>query len=298
MRLAGTIPTEDYARRFYGYLLTLGITSKVEPNDGKFAVWVREEEHVERAVRELDEFLRHPEEPRYAEAFETARRIVREEVAKDRKARKNVIELRGRWGRGLSGPKTVTMTLIAASVLVAIWSQWGQADTPIVQNLSICTWKNGGPLQASLAEIAKGQVWRLVTPIFIHFGFGHLLFNMWMLFDFGRVLESRRGPIWLVAMTAAVAIPSNVAQYVWQGPAFGGMSGVLYGLFGYMWMKHRYDPSAGIRLKPFAIVLMVGWFFLCMTGTVGPIANMAHSVGMVTGIVIGLAPVVWRKLVG
>jgi hypothetical protein len=35
-----------------------------------------------------------------------------------------------------------------------------------------------------------------------------------------------------------------------------------------------------------------------MTGLVGDIANMAHSVGMVTGIVIGLAPLVWRKLVG
>jgi GlpG protein len=191
------------------------------------------------------------------------------------------------------------MTLIAASVLVAIWSQWGQADTPIIQNLSICTyWQNGGPLQPSLAEISKGQVWRLVTPVFIHIGIPHLLFNMWMLFDFGRVLESRRGPLWLAATTVAIAIPSNLGQYFWRGPAFGGMSGVLFGLFGYMWMKHRYDSSAGIRLNPFDIVLMVAWFFLCMTGLVGDIANMAHSVGMVTGIVIGLAPLVWRKLVG
>jgi GlpG protein len=297
MRLAGTVPSEDYARRFYGYLLTLGITSKVEPSDGKFAVWVREEEHVERAVRELDEFLRHPDEARYAEAFEAARRIVRNEVAKDRHARKNFIELRDRWGRGAAGPSGVTLTLIIASILVAVWSQWGQATAPVIQQLSICTyWKNGALVDPSLAEIAHGQVWRLVTPAFIHFGPWHLLFNMWMLLDFGRIVERRRGSLWMAAMAVVIAIPSNLAQYRWDGPEFGGMSGVLYGLFGYVWMKHRYDPSAGIRLNPRFIVVMVGWFFLCMTGKVGPIANMAHSVGMVTGMAIGLAPVVWRKL--
>ena len=55
---------------------------------------------------------------------------------------------------------------------------------------------------------------------------------------------------------------SNVAQYyldvgledgglvVQRNPMFGGMSGVLYGLFGYLWMKSRYEPALGLSLNP------------------------------------------------
>ncbi|HUY35291.1 MAG TPA: rhomboid family intramembrane serine protease [Pirellulales bacterium] len=300
MRLAGTISDEDQARRFHGYLLTLGISSKVEPGEGRFAVWIREEERIEQAVAELGEFLRQPDEPRYAKALETARRIVRQEVAKDQKARKNYIELRQRWKQGAGGRKQVTLFLIAASVVVTVWSQFGERDAPATQYLSISSFQARHAQIASpgLSEIMAGQVWRLVTPIFLHLDGLHLLFNMWMLFDMGRILESRRGSPWLASMVVAVAIPSNLAQYAWNGPAFGGMSGVLYGLFGYLWMKHRFDPTAGIGLNPRFIVLMVGFFFLCMTGTVGSVANMAHAVGMVSGIVIGLAPVAWRKFRG
>jgi len=300
MRLAGTISNEGQARRFYGYLLTLGISSKVEPGEGGFAVWVREEEHVEKAANELAEYLRQPDDPRYVKAFEAARQILRDEVAKDRKARKNYVDLRQRWNRAAPGRTPVTLFLIVVSVLVAVGSQQGAHDSPLVQYLSISSFQKipGGVEWLGLSEIAAGQVWRLVTPIFIHFTLLHLLFNMWILFDIGRIVEARRGPIWMAFTVIAIAIPSNLAQYAHAGPLFGGMSGVVYGLFGFIWMKHRFDPAAGIRLDPRFIVVMVGWFVLCMTGTVGSVANMAHAVGMLTGIAIGLAPVVWRRLRG
>jgi GlpG protein len=61
-------------------------------------------------------------------------------------------------------------------------------------------------------------------------------------------------------------------------------------------MKSRYDPSAGMYLPPDTVTLMILWLFICMTGKVGPIANAAHVSGLITGVVVGVAPLLWRKL--
>ena len=55
------------------------------------------------------------------------------------------------------------------------------------------------PVAATLADewiprqVRKGDVWRLVTPIFLHGGWIHLLFNMYMFFQFGALIETRKG---------------------------------------------------------------------------------------------------------
>ena len=70
---------------------------------------------------------------------------------------------------------------------------------------------------------------------------------------------------------------------------FGGMSGVVYALFGYVWMKGRYEPEQGMILHPSTVQTMLLWLVLCMTGFLGNIANAAHVVGLVAGILFGLA---------
>ncbi len=109
----------------------------------------------------------------------------------------------------------------------------------------------------------------------------------------------------------AVAVASNLAQYYlgwtasvseWRtgpqsNPQFGGLSGVNYGLFGYVWMKSRYQPDLGFVVTPTLVFMMVGWFLLCFTGAVGPIANVAHAAGLGLGVLVGAAPTVWRNLI-
>ena len=75
---------------------------------------------------------------------------------------------------------------------------------------------------------------------------------------------------------------------------FGGMSGVLFGLFGYAWMRGRYDPGSGLTLHPSSVNYMLFWMLLCMTGLIGSIANTAHVVGLLIGMLCGIAPY-WRK---
>jgi GlpG protein len=139
-----------------------------------------------------------------------------------------------------------------------------------------------------LPEVRRGEVWRLVTPILLHFGILHLLFNLWVLWDLGQVLEQRQGPGRLILLTIVIGIVSNVGQYIAAGPRFGGFSGVIYGLLGYVWMMGRYCPSAGMGLHPQTVVMMLVWFVICLSNALPmPVANWVHGIGLVMGVAWG-----------
>jgi GlpG protein len=145
-----------------------------------------------------------------------------------------------------------------------------------------------------LAEVRTGQIWRLITPIFIHYGPLHLLFNMLWLSDLGSMIEKRQGPVKLALLVVVLAIVSNLGQYWVDGPFFGGMSGVVYGLFGYIWLRGQCDPASSLTLSPTTVWMMLAWYFLCLFGFVGHVANSAHTVGLVVGVLWGAAPMARR----
>lgn len=172
---------------------------------------------------------------------------------------------------------SLTIALIAISVIVAFMSNLG-GSREVLAPLFFASWGSNG------AEILSGQVWRLITPIFIHFGALHLLFNMMWLWDLGNLLEMKKGTWFLGAFVVVVGIASNILQYVLDGsPYFGGMSGVVYGLLGYVWMQGRYNPYFDFALHKHIVIMMLAWFVLGWTGLLGPIANWAHTGGLVIG---------------
>jgi GlpG protein len=70
---------------------------------------------------------------------------------------------------------------------------------------------------------------------------------------------------------------------------FGGMSGVLYGLFGFAWMKSRFDPQSGFYISPSTVTWLMGWYVLCMLGVFGGVANWAHGFGLFSGVLFAIA---------
>ena len=179
----------------------------------------------------------------------------------------------------------VSIVLIAASVLVAALSNLGDSMQDLLLLLI------ADPREAAFANILNGELWRLITPIFIHFGALHLLFNMIWIWDLGQVLEARKGIGFYVGFVLVSGVVSNLAQYLASGsPFFGGMSGVLYGLLGYVWIQGRTNPAFGFALTQSTVVIMGGWFLLCWTGLLGPIANWAHTAGLLIGVAWGFLP--------
>jgi GlpG protein len=124
---------------------------------------------------------------------------------------------------------------------------------------------------------------------------------MLALYYFGGLVELRRGSLVLIALVLLAAPLSFAAQYVWDVERFGpdqvslpgGMSGVTYALFGYVWMRGEYEPESGLRLSTTTVSWMLIWLVACMTGFLGPIANAAHVSGLALGMGIGLGPHLW-----
>src|SRR5690606_25800074 len=124
--------------------------------------------------------------------------------------------------------------------------------------------------------------WRLLTPAFLHFGFFHLLFNSLWMWDLGRRLELGLGWKHYLLFVLCSAVTANLTQYMWGGSAlFGGMSGVVYALVGFIWLRQRFDASPVFAVPKSIIAFMLVWLVLCMTGVVdyfiaGSVANAAH----------------------
>lgn len=176
----------------------------------------------------------------------------------------------------------VTIALVTASIAVTA-AVWLEGAGRVLPALLI-----GRPGSAFLADLLAGEAWRLVTPIFVHFGALHLIFNMMWLWDLGGAIERLKGGVFLALFVAASGIASNLAQYtITQSPNFGGMSGVVYALLGYVWLQGRFNPAFGIALHRSTVAMMLAWYALCWTGLLGPIANWAHTGGLLLGIAWG-----------
>jgi GlpG protein len=144
------------------------------------------------------------------------------------------------------------------------------------------------PNEPSFESLKSFEVWRLVTPIFLHFGWLHIIFNCMWIKDLGSYWESELGAKHYMSFILVLSIASNLCQYIAVGPKFGGLSGVVYGLFGISWGRILSGDKDALVLPKRDIYLMVGWYFLCLSGAIGNIANVAHGVGLGAGLFLSL----------
>lgn len=151
-----------------------------------------------------------------------------------------------------------------------------------------------GPL---FEKIGQGEVWRLISPVVLHGGFLHILFNMIWVWILSRPVEQRIGMFRLLILSLIVGVGSNVAQYMMSGPFFLGYSGIVMGLAGFTWMRERIAPWEGYPLSRtiilFLLIFIGGMFLLQFSSFFTQlfssvnfepnIANTAHIVGALIG---------------
>jgi GlpG protein len=318
MRFIGSIPDDQLATRFSDYLVALGINNQVEQGSSGFAIWVHDDDQIERSKAELATFLNDPNRPMYGQASNAAQRVRDDQLRKEESLRKNYIDYRTRFAGLANKPAPLTIALIIACLLVAFLTQFGESGEHVerwlrfgnltteeqVQDVIEIFRRNRTQTQVKPIELIPpgaqdvlgGQVWRIVTPMFMHFGLLHLAFNMLWLWDLGRAIERVRGTLAFLGIVLATSALSNIAQFYWSGPYFGGMSGVVYGLFGYIWVKTKVEPHLGFRLNPQTVLIMMAWLVLCAVGFIPNVANAAHVIGLIVGMVLAHAPYSWRRM--
>jgi GlpG protein len=296
MRQIGSIPDEARATRFGDHLLTLGIRNSVEENGGgAWAVWVENDDHLERSRGELEAFLLSPDDPKYSAAARNAVAVRAAEKKKHEKLRKRFVDVRTSWATGGRTKCPATIVLIVLSVAATFLTRFGE------QPLTAWILFSDTAAQAGFDRILQGQVWRLISPIFLHLSPMHLLFNMLMLANMGALLETKKGTRFYIGFVLVSAVVSCVGQVVWSqamsgNPYFGGMSGVLYAVFGYIWMKERYEPHLELQVGQTTILILMIWLVVCMLGMMGNVANAAHVAGLLAGALWGYSPTGWRKV--
>lgn len=318
MRQIANLPTKR-AELFADYLLTLGIATKLDLDESSTTIWVCNEDHLPRAREELTAFEQNPNASCYKQAHSQASAIrQREQDDED-----EYLERNEQFGNkikkiGKVSQPILTIILIGVCFLLHAIKRSDETANPVLRTLLI---DSGDRVQNIVgqkdnmewvlvpdqlfADVRAGQVWRLFTPALLHFGMIHLIVNMISLLYLGMAIESRLGLGWLLALVVGLGVFSHVAQYLLAGGLatvdgrtmlvtssnFGGMSGTLYGLFGYIWFKGRYHPEVGLRLSRSEVNWGLIWFMLCWIGALGPIANVAHTAGLLAGILLGAMPV-------
>jgi GlpG protein len=289
MRLIGHLGEEKAARTFGDYLYVQGIENHLEHEKPEgWGIWINDEDKIEAAAALLAAFRLNPADAKYQAQAKVAPERRAEAEKGEAKYRKKVSDRRQLF-RPLSnyGFGPLTFGLIAISVVVFLLSRLGKDPQPILGLFMSDFTTADAPFGASLPEIRHGQLWRLITPIFIHFSVLHILFNMLWLRDLGSMIEGRQSTWQLAILVLAIAVCSNLGQFWFAGPVFGGMSGVVYGLLGYIWMRGKFDPASGLFVHPSTVAMMIIWFFACFTPIMPHVANAAHAVGLVMGIAWG-----------
>jgi GlpG protein len=292
------MPKEVDAQVFADYLLTLGMKIRIDERPEGYSLWIYNEDHLERARDELSGYLSKPDDPRYKSAVDSAKSIRREQRELDQKYRKNFREAADLWGYPSLRRRPVTVTLVAICIVCFVLGQSRQNRLKVRDALRFSTEivdSEGHEHNNGFKDIEHGEIWRLLTPIFLHFSILHLLFNVMALSTLGTIIEIRRGSFRLAVMILLMAIGSNIGEFIYEErvdpggtQVFGGISGVVCGLFGYVWMKGLYEPEQRMILHPNSVTFGLLWIALCMTGVFGPIANAAHVVGLIMGVALGV----------
>ena len=268
-------PLEQDLAQLSGYLRSRGLMHRIAEDQGQQLLEVADAEVIPALNQFLDEFL--------SGQVELSAATAPHDIAHPRQVPSLVDQMR-------SVP--VVAALIALSIVGALIAGT-DAGRVYFHYLSFQNYTRT-ELIPLFDSYAQREVWRLITPVFLHFGLFHVLFNSMWMWDLGRRLEYLLGPKHFIVFFLITGIVSNAAQYLWEpSPFFGGMSGVVYALVGFIAVRQRLVPHPLMAVSSALLGFMLFWLVLCMSGVVdyfmsGSVANAAHLGGLVAGAIYAL----------
>ncbi len=189
--------------------------------------------------------------------------------------------------RQQSSSMAVTQAIFGINVAVFIamaLAGVSMLDNPSGQDL--VRWgANFGPLTVS------GQWWRLLTCVFIHGGLLHIAFNMWCLWDLGRLAESVYGHWTFAAVYLITGLAASLASLIWNPVVLSvGASGAIFGIAGALiasfYLGEFSLPRAAMTGTLRSVVVFVG-YNLFFGAVIARTDNAAHIGGLLMGLLLG-----------
>ena len=149
-----------------------------------------------------------------------------------------------------------------------------------------------------LPRIWAGELWRPFTSTLMHGDLLHAAFNVYWLLIFGAALENHFGSYRTLGLLVLLGYVSMMPEYVIgsfhrrEPLMIVGLSGIVYGLFGILFVGRRWRPEFEAVCSPQTALILLAWFVLCIVLTAAEamtVANIAHAAGLLFGVLYGQA---------
>ena len=267
------------AHMLMDYLTAQRISSIVREVDGQFCVELEHAADLDTAKSITQHFIDAPNDPRYQAASWDNGSV-------DKRINEASKQSTQSW---LQSPNTLaqlrlfplTYLILAINLLI-----FGLMSVSYETRL----WVDSNLFIVPLNELQQtAQWWRLLTPDFLHFSVLHIAFNLLWWWILARPIEQYLGKISLLITFVVISLSANIGQLYVDGPNFGGMSGVVYGLLGFTWWLGWLKPQWGFKVQPQIVGFMLVWLVIGYADVLFvSMANTAHTLGLVSGCLLAL----------
>ena len=180
-----------------------------------------------------------------------------------------------------------TPAIVAINVLVFVVMVASGVDAFNPTAQSVEAWgADYGP------KTMNGQWWRMATCMFLHFGILHLAFNMWVLWDPGKLVERLVGNVGFVILYFVCGLAGSIASLAWNphvvsAGASGAVLGVAGALLGFMARRRDTIPHAVLKQVRGSLTAFLV-YNLVFGAAAEEIDHAAHLGGLVAGVACGL----------
>ncbi|MEA3588351.1 rhomboid family intramembrane serine protease [Pseudidiomarina sp. 1APP75-27a] len=262
-----TTRNADMMKRLHSFLQRRGVPVTVSEHGNQLELWLVQSSYSALAKDLIAEFKADPDgaEAELEQASQASPRAQQTPSLVQQLLRQ-------------AGLVTIIYAVLVSLVFALLNTQLAM---PLFENLRISD---------SFTDLPWLQPWRFLTPTLLHFSVLHFLFNVFWWWYLGGRFERGYGSLYLLIALVACAVFSNVMQFMVSGPYFGGLSGVVYGLFGIAVVVAWQRPAHPLFLPIGLIGFMLVWLLLGYTDLLWVnVANTAHSAGLIAGLVLGIA---------
>lgn len=137
------------------------------------------------------------------------------------------------------------------------------------------------------------QIWRYISHSLVHLSEAHIIFNLLWWWQFAGLIERYLGSFKLILLFLIAAMLTGVAQNWASGPNFFGLSGVVYTILAYVFIRSKWSNPRFLELpNSFLYMLLIG----IAIGFISPLfgismGNASHISGLILGLLWGLSDV-------